>query len=50
MDTKALPQITLAIWEKGGLSALNRHAVVVCCAGAAFRFPRAVLILKIDCL
>jgi hypothetical protein len=28
MDTKALPQITLAIWEKGGSSALNRHTVV----------------------
>jgi hypothetical protein len=29
MDTMALPQITLAIWEKGGSSALNRHTVVV---------------------
>jgi hypothetical protein len=31
MDTKALPQKTLAIWEKGGLSALNRHTVVRRC-------------------
>jgi hypothetical protein len=32
----ALPQKTLAIWERGGLSAPNRHTVVVRRCPAAF--------------
>jgi len=38
MDTMALPQKTLAIWERGGLSAPNRHTVVVRRCPTAFGF------------